>query len=1550
MVKNLTRPTIFSSLVPPNPEEVDYWIDLLANAKGNIIKFWDGNIRKWVKLTDASSEYAIAPHIGTNGNWFVENRDTGIKAYGYAPMVGDNDNWWQWDAALGKYIDTGVQATGDVGPIGPIGPDGKSAYEVAVLNGFVGTEEEWLASLSAASEAAAILALEARDAAVIATEDAIEATTATVTATGEALSAARSATIATANADAAADSARTSAIAANNAAASADTATNKANAATSSANSAATSANNAATNANSAAMSAESAATSANDAATKVEALIETSEEILEAAETATGSAITATENAITATTNANNAATVALDAAANVKDGKTPVISTIDASSVGTDEPAKFILTNTGNVDEAGNPIYVGTAEFPIGADGKAPLIETGTTTTGNAGTNANVIVTPNGSTADGRPKFKLDFTIPRGATGEPGSGSGNAVIVNFADATNSKQYVLKPQADGSLNYILEEADITLSDELSVVYVSKTGNDTNSGRNILHPKLTISNAITTASALITGVTTKASVVVIDAGVYTEAVTLVDDVSLIAEKATIIGQINLRNRTRVSVHTHYPSASSTTMLLKNGTDHAYYNAVISDGRGMSGTMTSVINVQNTTSSSITFVDAQLMFVSMGGSGIKEEASGTGHIHFNVKDLYLTGSNAIAVNAVGTSSNIIGYFDHILKLGTAPTNTRAIVVQNANSIVKLTGGEIIADIAYSITAGNLYMTCPKITGTTVGNATALSMNISNAESGVNDVPVILKKSNKGLNIYDQEEAVVGRNLVQSSMLLTTPKNTKSFEGAMWGSPIISNINTSIILKPNTEYIISYSVELLGKYSSPLMHSRTMSFTLFNSDASPSTRVLSQLASSDYDSMSIGDKRDIISKFNTKELPGVFSNYAIFCYTARYSEGFANVRFTDFTIQEASIPSDWSPAPEDLLNVTDVVDSLSSTAKDKPLSAAKGKELNDNKATKQLIPQYSIPVRTSEGTGETDTFRYYSAPSPSAGSIAVRTADGTLKVMEGVAANDAVAKSQLDAAVSTINSTVNGKADTTYVDNQLANKGSKLLTSAYSVPTNTTSAVGEPTSSTRVDALLVNNAIPVRTATGQVRVGDPLIDADATTKKYVDALISTKGNVNIINSPTVNKDVPYVIVPTANAAQTYNAVEAAVGGRNLLRNYNNPNLFNSSGGSTLTKSVVELPEFGITDANRVVSSGGTSRFKAVTYIGILPSGSKRVVSIRLKNNSTTVPLYVTGVSSSGVSPESYTIQPGTSAIVTFRCLGDGVRTFGINIGGDSPSGDIDFTWWRIMYEDGHIPSTPVPAPEDKLNVTDVINNLTSTDTNKPLSAAQGKLLQDNKASTTQLNSAISDFNTRFAGQYEIVSVLPAVGVEGKMYLVTTGTSNVYNLFTWKSVSGVYQWVDLGSTTVDLSQYAKSADVTSALSNKVDIVSGKGLSANDFTDEDKAEVLKVADLETRNQWFDTHESLTDGSIDVMAARSFTITASSNIVLTLTNLELLAGNDLRIRVVSNSATARTITLPTGVTNETGMATAVVTNVNSLELNIAQFGSEFIMKGVLYE
>lgn len=131
MIKNNVYYEFFASYMVPNSNEVGYWIDLGANSKGKVIKVYNPDIKSWVKLTDATSEDAVAPFIGSNGNWWIDNRDTGIPASGKSPIIGENGNWWIFDPALNGYADTGATAYG------------KTAYEYAVEQGYTGTEEDF---------------------------------------------------------------------------------------------------------------------------------------------------------------------------------------------------------------------------------------------------------------------------------------------------------------------------------------------------------------------------------------------------------------------------------------------------------------------------------------------------------------------------------------------------------------------------------------------------------------------------------------------------------------------------------------------------------------------------------------------------------------------------------------------------------------------------------------------------------------------------------------------------------------------------------------------------------------------------------------------------------------------------------------------------------------------------------------------------------------------------------------------------------------------------------------------------------------------------------------------------------------------------------------------------------------------------------------------------------------------------------------------------------------------------------------------------------------
>lgn len=149
MVKNNVYYEWFASITVPNPDQVGYWVDLGADSKGRIIKVYNHDIEKWVVLFDVSKDDYVPPFIGSNGNWWVDNRDTGVKATAESPYIGDNDHWFTYDPINKVYVDTGIEARG------------LSAYDIAVKLGFKGSEQDWIDSLSKASEDAAIAALEA---------------------------------------------------------------------------------------------------------------------------------------------------------------------------------------------------------------------------------------------------------------------------------------------------------------------------------------------------------------------------------------------------------------------------------------------------------------------------------------------------------------------------------------------------------------------------------------------------------------------------------------------------------------------------------------------------------------------------------------------------------------------------------------------------------------------------------------------------------------------------------------------------------------------------------------------------------------------------------------------------------------------------------------------------------------------------------------------------------------------------------------------------------------------------------------------------------------------------------------------------------------------------------------------------------------------------------------------------------------------------------------------------------------------------------------------
>ena len=106
-------------------EKVSHAFDNLTDAQKEELRGPAGAAGKDGK-DGVDGQVGITPHIGTNGNWFIGDVDTDVKAEGAAGK----------DGVDGKDGKDGVD-----------GQNGKSAYELAVEGGYQGTQAEWLESL-----------------------------------------------------------------------------------------------------------------------------------------------------------------------------------------------------------------------------------------------------------------------------------------------------------------------------------------------------------------------------------------------------------------------------------------------------------------------------------------------------------------------------------------------------------------------------------------------------------------------------------------------------------------------------------------------------------------------------------------------------------------------------------------------------------------------------------------------------------------------------------------------------------------------------------------------------------------------------------------------------------------------------------------------------------------------------------------------------------------------------------------------------------------------------------------------------------------------------------------------------------------------------------------------------------------------------------------------------------------------------------------------------------------------------------------------------------
>lgn len=326
-----------------------------------------------------------------------------------------------------------------------------------------------------------------------------------------------------------------------------------------------------------------------------------------------------------------------------------------------------------------------------------------------------------------DGKNKRILGSNLPFGGGGGGGGGDMTAAVYD-PGGVSGDAFDMDNMVEGGTNLILTSAERSLisgamqrTNSAGVVYVAKHGSDSDDGLTSDLPKLTIGSAITAAAALITAGSDSAGIVVLDGDTYTEDFTLSTGLRLHAPYAKLVSQVILSDDTWMDVGDHMaPNGMSGAMVALSGsTAKAFYKCRgVMDTRGPAGTNTSVVGCANGTDGGILHMEGAILYVAASSAGITDTASAFGHVHFRFGDIYLAGNGAAAISTLFLGTKVIGYVDHILEVG-SPTGTIGVNITTDDTSVILTASEIIADEVWNITDGDLYICCPKLTGTQTG---------------------------------------------------------------------------------------------------------------------------------------------------------------------------------------------------------------------------------------------------------------------------------------------------------------------------------------------------------------------------------------------------------------------------------------------------------------------------------------------------------------------------------------------------------------------------------------------------------------------------------------------------------------------------------------------------------------------------------------------------------------------------------------------------------------------------------------------------------------
>lgn len=233
------------------------------------------------------------------------------------------------------------------------------------------------------------------------------------------------------------------------------------------------------------------------------------------------------------------------------------------------------------------------------------------------------------------------------------------------------------------------------------IVYVGQHGSDTNDGTSMGTAKLTIANAITTASAQVPSASNRFVIYAEDDGIYAEDIVLPSWVSIWMPNAVLQGQsaqsaVVLVANTAVKFREVEGASGQWVFLKSDSTGIAYIDVDVVDvGVGGVG----VLNLG--TSPGALYYYVRTTNVSAGAIGIGDTSQDQGHIHVECGDVYLIGAAAFGIARIGNGS-IVGFIAHVLELGDGIGSGTGIAVLGGE--IDLVMNDLAANTAYTVASG------------------------------------------------------------------------------------------------------------------------------------------------------------------------------------------------------------------------------------------------------------------------------------------------------------------------------------------------------------------------------------------------------------------------------------------------------------------------------------------------------------------------------------------------------------------------------------------------------------------------------------------------------------------------------------------------------------------------------------------------------------------------------------------------------------------------------------------------------------------------------